>query len=215
MRSTRSCASTPPGSNVVVSVDKDGGGHSFGFTAMATLVDPTGITTAQAAVDHGTVVVSRGRAVAERQTGRRLPSARRSATRAARARPGRGSTIRRRVDHVSQKARAHRCRPDRRHARPAGRPEGARRRRPVRRRRGHARRQGARSGRGDPGPRGQRRDHRHQRLWRSARRRRRRDRHRRHPAQAGHEPRRPDRDQRRASSRRWRPTSASSARAPS
>ncbi len=45
------------GSNVVVSVDKDGGGHSFGFTAMATLVDPTGLTTAQAAVDHGTVAV--------------------------------------------------------------------------------------------------------------------------------------------------------------
>ena len=46
------------GSNVTVSVDKDGGGHSFGFTPMATLVDPTGITTAQAAVDHGAVVVA-------------------------------------------------------------------------------------------------------------------------------------------------------------
>ncbi len=45
------------GSNVVVSVDKDGGGNNFGFTAMATLTDPTGITTAQAAVDHHTVVV--------------------------------------------------------------------------------------------------------------------------------------------------------------
>jgi hypothetical protein len=45
------------GSNVTVSVDKDGAGHNFGFTAMATLVDPTGLTTAQAAVDHGTVTV--------------------------------------------------------------------------------------------------------------------------------------------------------------
>jgi Ca2+-binding RTX toxin-like protein len=45
------------GSNVVVSVDKDGGGHNFGFTAMATLHDPTGITTAQHAADHGTVAV--------------------------------------------------------------------------------------------------------------------------------------------------------------
>ncbi len=43
------------GSNVVVSVDKDGGGHNF--TPLATLVDPTGLTTAQAAVDHGAVVV--------------------------------------------------------------------------------------------------------------------------------------------------------------
>ncbi len=46
------------GSNVVVNVDKDGGGHGFGFVPMATLVDPTGITTAQAAVDHGAVVVA-------------------------------------------------------------------------------------------------------------------------------------------------------------
>ncbi len=32
------------GNNVVVSVDKDGGGNNFGFIPMATLVDPTGIT---------------------------------------------------------------------------------------------------------------------------------------------------------------------------
>ena len=45
------------GNNVVVSVDKDGGGANFGFIAMATLTDPTGISTAQAAVDQHTVVV--------------------------------------------------------------------------------------------------------------------------------------------------------------
>ena len=51
------------------------------------------------------------------------------------------------IDHGSQQDRAHRRRPDRRHARAAGRAEGARRRRPVRHRRGDARGQGARSGR--------------------------------------------------------------------
>jgi Ca2+-binding RTX toxin-like protein len=45
------------GNNVVVSVDKDGGGNNFGFIPMATLVDPTGITTAQAAADHQALVV--------------------------------------------------------------------------------------------------------------------------------------------------------------
>jgi Ca2+-binding RTX toxin-like protein len=45
------------GSDVVVSVDKDGAGSDFAFIAMATLVDPTGVTTAQAAADNGTVVV--------------------------------------------------------------------------------------------------------------------------------------------------------------
>jgi hypothetical protein len=48
---------TGAGGDVVVSVDKDGGGDAFGFIAMATLTDPTGVTTAQAAVDNGTLVV--------------------------------------------------------------------------------------------------------------------------------------------------------------
>ena len=46
------------GDDVVVSVDKDGGGDAFGFVAMATLTDPTGLTTAQAAVDNGALVVA-------------------------------------------------------------------------------------------------------------------------------------------------------------
>ena len=46
------------GDDVVVSVDKDGGGDNFGFVIMATLADPTGVTTAQAAVDNGTLVVA-------------------------------------------------------------------------------------------------------------------------------------------------------------
>jgi Ca2+-binding RTX toxin-like protein len=45
------------GGDVVVSVDKDGGGDAFGFIAMATLTDPTGVSTAQAAGDNGTLVV--------------------------------------------------------------------------------------------------------------------------------------------------------------
>ena len=45
------------GSDVVVSVDKDGAGSDFGFIAMATLTDPTGVTTAQAAADNGSLVV--------------------------------------------------------------------------------------------------------------------------------------------------------------
>jgi Ca2+-binding RTX toxin-like protein len=45
------------GGDVVVSVDKDGAGSDFAFIAMATLTDPTGVTTAQAAVDSGTLVV--------------------------------------------------------------------------------------------------------------------------------------------------------------
>ena len=44
-------------SDVVVSVDKDGAGSDFAFIAMATLTDPTGVTTAQAAADSGTLVV--------------------------------------------------------------------------------------------------------------------------------------------------------------
>jgi Ca2+-binding RTX toxin-like protein len=40
-----------------VMVDKDGGGEDFGFVTMASLVDPTGVTTAQAAVDDGTLLV--------------------------------------------------------------------------------------------------------------------------------------------------------------
>jgi surface adhesion protein len=47
----------PAGSDVVVSVDKDGAGSDFSFIAMATLTDPTGVTTAQAAADSGALVV--------------------------------------------------------------------------------------------------------------------------------------------------------------
>ena len=46
------------GDDVVVSVDRDGGGDDFGFIVMATLTDPTGVTTAQAAVDDGSLVVA-------------------------------------------------------------------------------------------------------------------------------------------------------------
>jgi Ca2+-binding RTX toxin-like protein len=46
------------GSDVVVNVDKDGGGSNFGFVVMATLTDPSGVTTAQAAVDNGSLVVA-------------------------------------------------------------------------------------------------------------------------------------------------------------
>ena len=45
------------GSDVEVSVDQDGSGTAFAFIAMATLVDPTGVTTAQDAVDNGSLVV--------------------------------------------------------------------------------------------------------------------------------------------------------------
>jgi Ca2+-binding RTX toxin-like protein len=46
------------GGDVVVNVDKDGAGTDFGFVVMATLTDPTGVTTAQAAVDNGSLVVA-------------------------------------------------------------------------------------------------------------------------------------------------------------
>ncbi|MCE3248455.1 MAG: Surface adhesion protein, partial [Geminicoccaceae bacterium] len=46
------------GGDVVVSVDKDGAGSDFAFIAMATLTDPTGVTTAQAAADNGSLVVA-------------------------------------------------------------------------------------------------------------------------------------------------------------
>ena len=45
------------GGDVVVSVDKDGAGSDFAFIAMATLTDPSGVTTAQAAADNGSLVV--------------------------------------------------------------------------------------------------------------------------------------------------------------
>ena len=45
------------GGDVVVSVDKDGAGDGFAFIAMATLTDPSGVTTAQAAADNGSLVV--------------------------------------------------------------------------------------------------------------------------------------------------------------
>jgi Ca2+-binding RTX toxin-like protein len=45
------------GSDVEVSVDQDGSGAAFAFITMATLVDPTGVTTAQEAVDNGSLVV--------------------------------------------------------------------------------------------------------------------------------------------------------------
>ncbi|MGH6916892.1 MAG: calcium-binding protein, partial [Geminicoccaceae bacterium] len=44
------------GSDVEVSVDQDGSGTAFAFITMATLVDPTGVTTAQEAVDNGSLV---------------------------------------------------------------------------------------------------------------------------------------------------------------
>ena len=45
------------GSDVGVSVDQDGPSDAFAFMALATLVDPTGVTTAQDAVDNGSLVV--------------------------------------------------------------------------------------------------------------------------------------------------------------
>ena len=47
----------PAGSDVRVSVDQDGPGAAFAFVGMATLIDPTGVTTAQEAVDNGSLVV--------------------------------------------------------------------------------------------------------------------------------------------------------------
>ncbi|MGH6895415.1 MAG: Ig-like domain-containing protein [Geminicoccaceae bacterium] len=46
----------PAGSDVQVSVDQDGSGTASAFITMATLVDPTGVTTAQEAVDNGSLV---------------------------------------------------------------------------------------------------------------------------------------------------------------
>jgi len=47
----------PAGSDVRVSVDQDGPGAAFAFVGMTTLVDPTGVTTAQEAVDNGSLMV--------------------------------------------------------------------------------------------------------------------------------------------------------------
>ena len=74
------------GDDVVVSVDKDGAGSDFAFIAMATLTDPTGVTTAQAAVDNG---ASWSPEVAPRRP--RLRSRRAAAGRACR-RGGRSAT---------------------------------------------------------------------------------------------------------------------------
>jgi Ca2+-binding RTX toxin-like protein len=48
---------TPSGGDVRVSVDADGGGASFSSIPYLTLVDPTGVTTPEDAVNNGTVVV--------------------------------------------------------------------------------------------------------------------------------------------------------------
>jgi hypothetical protein len=45
------------GDNVQVSVDQDGAGADFAFVSFATLVDPSGVTTAQEAVNNGSLVV--------------------------------------------------------------------------------------------------------------------------------------------------------------
>jgi hypothetical protein len=45
------------GDDIEVSVDRDGSGDAFAFVAVATLVDPTGVTTAQDAIDNGSLVV--------------------------------------------------------------------------------------------------------------------------------------------------------------
>jgi Bacterial Ig domain/RTX calcium-binding nonapeptide repeat (4 copies) len=47
----------PAGGDVGVSVDQDGPGAAFDFIGMATLVDPTGVTTAQEAADNGALAV--------------------------------------------------------------------------------------------------------------------------------------------------------------
>jgi Ca2+-binding RTX toxin-like protein len=47
---------TPAGGNVEVSVDVDGGGPAFAAVPYLTLVDPTGVTTPEDAVNTGTVV---------------------------------------------------------------------------------------------------------------------------------------------------------------
>ena len=45
------------GSDVEVSVDQDGPAAAFAFVSMVTLIDPTGVTTAQEAVDNGSLMV--------------------------------------------------------------------------------------------------------------------------------------------------------------
>jgi Ca2+-binding RTX toxin-like protein len=45
------------GNDVQVSVDQDGGGGDFAFTSVVTLVDPSGVSTAQDAVANGSLVV--------------------------------------------------------------------------------------------------------------------------------------------------------------
>jgi Ca2+-binding RTX toxin-like protein len=45
------------GDDVEVSVDRDGSGDDFAFVGVATLVDPSGVTTAQNAVEDGSLVV--------------------------------------------------------------------------------------------------------------------------------------------------------------
>jgi Ca2+-binding RTX toxin-like protein len=45
------------GNDVQISVDQDGPGANFAFVSFATLVDPSGVTTAQEAVNNNTVVV--------------------------------------------------------------------------------------------------------------------------------------------------------------
>ena len=44
------------GDDVQVSVDQDGAGADFAFVSFVTLVDPSGVTTAQKAVDDGALV---------------------------------------------------------------------------------------------------------------------------------------------------------------
>ena len=47
----------PAGSDVEVSVDQDGPGGASAFVSIASLIDPSGVTTAQEAVDNGSLVV--------------------------------------------------------------------------------------------------------------------------------------------------------------
>ena len=105
--------------------------------------------------------------------------------------------------HASRQNQHHRGRQRRRHLRRLGRLQRARRHRPRRHPRGrrHAPGQGPRPLRGQPHRGLRRQDHRRDQL-RGDRGQRRGDRHRRPAAQAGHEPRRPDRQKHRDRPRR-------------
>ena len=57
-RSTRSCASTAPATTSWSASTRTAAATPSASSCMATLTDPTGVTTAQAAVDNGTLVVA-------------------------------------------------------------------------------------------------------------------------------------------------------------